>query len=51
LCNFKRKISYEEQELEKFGVNKTQLLLGPLSGWHSIYYYLKEIEGYIISEE
>jgi len=47
----KEKISYEAQELEKFGVNKTQLLLGPLSGWHSIYYYLKEIEGYIISEE
>jgi homocitrate synthase len=47
----KEKITYEAHQLEKFGVTKTQLLLGPLSGWHSIYYYLKEIEGYLISEE
>jgi homocitrate synthase len=42
---------YEAHHLEKFGVSKHQLLLGPLSGWNFIYYYLKEIENYILTEE
>ncbi len=43
-----RKI-YEAIDLGKFGVNKNQLLLGPLSGVHLVYYFLKEIKGYKIS--
>lgn len=35
---------YEAHDLEQFGVTKNQLLLGPLSGWNLIYYYLREIE-------
>lgn len=40
-----RKI-YEAIDLGKFGVNKNQLLLGPLSGVNLIHYFLKEIKGY-----
>lgn len=29
-------------DLEKFGVNQTKLLIGPLSGWHIIDYTLRE---------
>ena len=32
-------------------VNKNQLLLGPLSGFNLIYYYLKEVENYAITRE
>jgi homocitrate synthase len=45
------KISYEGVKLEKFGVDKNHILLGPLSGWHSIYYYLNEILDYEVSEK
>jgi len=45
------KSNYEAHPLEKFGVTKNQLLLGPLSGWHFVYYYLKEVKNYLISEE
>jgi len=34
---------YEAHNLEGYGVNKHQLLLGPLSGWNLIYYYLREV--------
>ena len=44
------KKSYEAQQLEIFGVNKKNILLGPLSGWHLIYYYTKEILSYQIDE-
>lgn len=40
---------YEAQNLEKFGVTKNQILLGPLSGWNTIYYYLKEVEGFDVT--
>jgi len=40
---------YEAHQLEKFGVTKQHLLLGPLSGWNFVYYFLKEVENYIIS--
>jgi homocitrate synthase len=36
---------YEGTNLEKFGVNKNQILLGPLSGANLIYYFLKEVKG------
>lgn len=42
---------YEAHELERFGVTKNQVLLGPLSGWNLINYYLKEVEGYVVSKE
>lgn len=42
---------YEAHNLHDFGVDKNQLLLGPLSGWHLIYYYLKEVENFVISKE
>lgn len=42
---------YEAHGLEKFGVTKNQVLLGPLSGWNLIHYYLKEVEGFEISKE
>jgi homocitrate synthase len=42
---------YEAHNLHNFGVDKNQLLLGPLSGWNLIYYYLKEVENFVISKE
>jgi len=42
---------YEGNDLKKFGVSREQLLLGPLSGWNFIYYYLKEVEGYILNKQ
>jgi len=42
---------YEGHDLGMFGVNKTQLLLGSLTGWHFIYYYLKEVKGFLISQD
>ncbi len=42
---------YEAHNLEKFGVTKQQLLLGPLSGWNFVYYYLKEVENYLITPQ
>jgi homocitrate synthase len=42
---------YEAHNLHDFGVDKNQLLLGPLSGWNLIYYYLKEVENLGISKD
>jgi isopropylmalate/homocitrate/citramalate synthase len=42
---------YEAHNLHDFGVDKNQLLLGPLSGFNLIYYYLKEVENYAITRE
>jgi homocitrate synthase len=47
----KNKTRYEAHPLERFGVTSRQLLLGPLTGWHHIYYYLKEIKNLKIDEE
>lgn len=44
------KKSYEAHTLSNFGVNGNQLLLGPLSGWNLIYYFLREIKYYNISK-
>lgn len=41
--------TYEAHHLERFGVTEHQMLLGPLSGWNSIFYYLKEVCGYTLS--
>ena len=38
-------------DLRRFGVTKNQLLLGPLSGWNLIYYYLREFKNYNISKD
>ena len=42
---------YEAHQLEKFGVAKQHLLLGPLSGWNFVYYFLREVENYLISPQ
>lgn len=42
---------YEAHHLHDFGVDKNQLLLGPLSGWNLVYYYLKEVENFKINKE
>ncbi len=46
----KAKSIYEAHHLEQFGVTHNQMLLGPLSGWNLIYYYLKEFENYVVTE-
>lgn len=35
--------AYKAHPLEKFGLTETRLLLGPLSGWHVVGYYLTHI--------
>lgn len=40
-----------EQNLAEFGVTEQVLLLGPLSGWHHIRYYLREVQYLDVSEE
>ncbi|MEK7177936.1 MAG: LeuA family protein [Patescibacteria group bacterium] len=42
---------YEAHDLKNFGVEKNQLFLGPLSGKNLIYYYLREIEYYDLTQE
>jgi homocitrate synthase len=37
---------YQAHPLEKFGVTETRLLLGPLSGWHVVDYYLTHVLNY-----
>jgi homocitrate synthase len=43
--------AYEAHPLDQFGVTETEVLLGPLSGWNAVYYYLKEIRYYRLDEE
>lgn len=42
---------YEAHDLHKFGVTRNQLLLGPLSGWNLIYYYLREIDYFDVTPD
>ncbi len=42
--------TYEAHPLDLFGVNETEILLGPLSGWNIVHYFLKEIRYYQIDE-
>lgn len=37
---------YEAHGLSHFGITRNELLLGPLSGWNLIYYYLREVKYY-----
>lgn len=42
--------TYEAHPLDQFGVTESEILLGPLSGWNIIHYFLKEIKGYHLGE-
>ncbi len=42
--------TYEAHPLDLFGVSETEILLGPLSGWNIIHYFLQEIRYYQIDE-
>ena len=42
--------TYEPFPLDQFGVTESEMLLGPLSGWNMIYYFLKEIKYYNLDE-
>jgi len=42
--------TYESFPLDQFGVSESEMLLGPLSGWNMIHYFLKEIKYYNLGE-
>jgi homocitrate synthase len=42
--------TYEAHPLDQFGVTESEILLGPLSGWNSIHYFLNEIRYYPVTE-
>lgn len=42
--------TYEAFSLDQFGVSESEMLLGPLSGWNMVYYFLKEIKYYNLDE-
>lgn len=42
--------TYEAHPLDQFGVTESEILLGPLSGWNVIFYFLKEIKYFGIDE-
>jgi homocitrate synthase len=42
--------TYEAHPLDQFGVTESEILLGPLSGWNLIYYFLKEIKYFKVDE-
>jgi len=42
--------TYEAHPLDQFGVTDTEVLLGPLSGWNIMHYFLREICGYALDE-
>jgi homocitrate synthase len=42
--------TYEAFPLDQFGVNESEVLLGPLSGWNIVHYFLKEIKYYNLDE-
>ena len=41
---------YEAHPLDQFGVTESEILLGPLSGWNVIHYFLHEICGFDVDE-
>jgi len=43
-------VTYEAHPLDQFGVTESEILLGPLSGWNAIYYFLREIKYFQIDE-
>lgn len=42
--------AYEAHALDQFGVTESEILLGPLSGWNIIHYFLKEIRYFQVDE-
>jgi len=46
----KHSSTYEAFPLDQFGVSESEILLGPLSGWNIIHYFLKEIKYYNLGE-
>jgi len=42
--------TYEAFPLDQFGVTESEILLGPLSGWNIVHYFLKEIKYYNVGE-
>lgn len=42
--------TYEAHPLDQFGVTESEMLLGPLSGWNAVYYFLKEIQYFRLDE-
>ena len=42
--------TYEAHPLDQFGVTESEVLLGPLSGWNVIHYFLREICGFELDE-
>ncbi len=42
--------AYEAHPLDQFGVSESEILLGPLSGWNVIHYFLREIRYFQINE-
>jgi homocitrate synthase len=43
--------TYEAHPLDLFGVSEQDILLGPLSGWNVVHYFLKEINYFDVDEE
>ncbi|MBM4422732.1 MAG: pyruvate carboxyltransferase [Chloroflexi bacterium] len=41
---------YEAHPLDLFGVTEAEILLGPLSGWNAVHYFLKEIRYFQLDE-
>lgn len=46
-----KKEVYEAHDLSVWGVDSNALLLGPLSGWNLVFYYLREMGNYEITPE
>lgn len=42
--------TYEAHHLDMFGVSERDILLGPLSGWNVVHYFLREIHYFQIDE-
>jgi homocitrate synthase len=42
--------TYEAFPLDQFGVSESEILLGPLSGWNVMHYFLHEICGYELDD-
>jgi homocitrate synthase len=42
--------TYEAHPLDLFGVSESDILLGPLSGWNTVHYFLHEINYFEIDE-
>ena len=42
--------AYEAHSLDLFGVSEQDILLGPLSGWNVVHYFLKEIHYFDLDE-